>query len=568
MLDNNFNIEPTDAVGLFKYKVIAPLLDADEVYITAMVKEISSRTFTDEVKGRQVRVSERTVYRWLSLYKKYGFNSLKPVAKGTKGKFKVFSKELIEKITDIKTKNIKVSARKIIFMLEKSGNVEKDMLKERTVSRLLNVLGYTRSALSSETRVYKKLVFIRINQLWQGDVCEKFHLYNKEGSMTKVYLIGFLDHFCKRFYGQFYVEANLARLMDVLKLSVTVMGRPDKIYLDNAKIYISDHFRLICARLGIRLSYSTPYHPEGKGAIEKFWQYLELDFLPDVRRRKISDIRELNEYFFAWLHEAYHNKPHEALDGLTPMQKWDESIKQGAKINFVTPSELKDVFLYREERKVSPYGVISLEKNTYEVDAALVGQKVEVRFDPFDLSKVFIYYKDKFYGSARLIDLTREKHSQLGNVKKDPEVLSSFSIDYLNILKECHREFIKSQVEKSLVLRNNTTVLDIPDSNIHDPDFKAPKDKDCSLISLKEFEIILREALSQENFTYTEKEKIHEIYPVFKEFGPDILSRIIQKLREENTDFCRNAFFYLNRIRLEYLELSKKKTTKKDGVKK
>jgi transposase len=149
MLDNNFNIEPTDAVGLFKYKVIAPLLDADEVYITAMVKEISSRTFTDEVKGRQVRVSERTVYRWLSLYKKYGFNSLKPVAKGTKGKFKVFSKELIEKITDIKTKNIKVSARKIIFMLEKSGNVEKDMLKERTVSRLLNVLGYTRSALSS-----------------------------------------------------------------------------------------------------------------------------------------------------------------------------------------------------------------------------------------------------------------------------------------------------------------------------------------------------------------------------------------------------------------------------------
>ena len=46
------------------------------------------------------------------------------------------------------------------------------------------------------------------------------------------------------------------------------------------------------------------------------------------------------------------------------------------------------MFLQREERKVSKYGVVKLEGNTYRC-AASAGSSVQIRYDPFNLRKVW-----------------------------------------------------------------------------------------------------------------------------------------------------------------------------------
>jgi len=42
-------------------------------------------------------------------------------------------------------------------------------------------------------------------------------------------------------------------------------GLPDKVYVDNGKIFVSDAFKLACARLNVRHAHTAPYAPESKG---------------------------------------------------------------------------------------------------------------------------------------------------------------------------------------------------------------------------------------------------------------------------------------------------------------
>lgn len=81
-------------------------------------------------------------------------------------------------------------------------------------------------------------------------------------------------------------------------------------------MYISENFKLICAKLGIKLTYSTPYHPQGKGKIEVFWKYVQSSFVSEVKQNKVLNIMELNDMFQGWLKtDAY--AEYEKVEGIT-----------------------------------------------------------------------------------------------------------------------------------------------------------------------------------------------------------------------------------------------------------
>jgi len=50
--------------------------------------------------------------------------------------------------------------------------------------------------------------------------------------------------------------------------------------------------------------------------------------------------------------------------------------------------QLREAFLWTEERTVTKTATVSMFSNVYEVDATLVGQRVELVFDPFDLINI------------------------------------------------------------------------------------------------------------------------------------------------------------------------------------
>jgi hypothetical protein len=59
---------------------------------------------------------------------------------------------------------------------------------------------------------------------------------------------------------------------------------------------------------------------------------------------------------------------------------------------------------------VAKTATVSLHSNTFEVDSALVGSKVEVVFDPFYLTTVEIRYRDRSMGQGVPVVIGRHTH--------------------------------------------------------------------------------------------------------------------------------------------------------------
>ncbi|VFN05920.1 MAG: Mu transposase, C-terminal [Candidatus Kentron sp. G] len=81
-------------------------------------------------------------------------------------------------------------------------------------------------------------------------------------------------------------------------------------------------------------------------------------------------------------HQICHRWPHHGLDKITPLEKW---AKTGDSVQFPESGcDLDDLFLFELQRKVQKDRTVSLNGIVYEVDAALVGETVTMRFDaPF-----------------------------------------------------------------------------------------------------------------------------------------------------------------------------------------
>ena len=76
----------------------------------------------------------------------------------------------------------------------------------------------------------------------------------------------------------------------------------------------------------------------------------------------------------------YHCTPHRGIDGLTPLDKWAQT---GERVIYPDlHDDLDDLFLFEDERRVYRDCTVRLQGRIYEVDAALVGQKVTLRYDP------------------------------------------------------------------------------------------------------------------------------------------------------------------------------------------
>ena len=77
---------------------------------------------------------------------------------------------------------------------------------------------------------------------------------------------------------------------------------------------------------------------------------------------------------------------------------------------------------------------VSLHGNAFEVDAALVGSRVEVVFDPFDLETVEIRFQGRSMGKGVPVTIGRHAHPQARPEAAPPPAPTG--IDYLGLLAE------------------------------------------------------------------------------------------------------------------------------------
>ncbi len=247
----------------------------------------------------------------------------------------------------------------------------------------------------------------------------------------KAILFAFLDDHSRLVTGYRWVTAeDTLRAEAALRCGLTSRGVPGAVYLDNGSPFVSAQLLRACATLGIRLIHSRPGRPQGRGKIERFFRTVRDQFLVEVAHSDIGDVARLNQLFGAWVEAVYHRAVHSETN-TTPLERFTTT----AALRYPTPEQLHETFLWSETRTVTKTATVGLFTNTYEVDAALVGRRVELVFDPFDLTRIEVRWSGRPMGQAVPVVIGRHAHPA---ARPEPGVEpppAATGIDYLALIE-------------------------------------------------------------------------------------------------------------------------------------
>jgi hypothetical protein len=209
--------------------------------------------------------------------------------------------------------------------------------------------------------------------------------------MKQVFLVTFIDD-ATRFvlYGDFYPTLDQVIVEDCFRNAIQRFGLPESVYFDNGKQYKTKWMTRTCSKLGIRLLFAKPYSPEATGKVERFNRIVDA-FLSEAVLEKPKTLDKLNELFRVWLSECYQNKTHSALENKMSPQTAYRSDKHT--LRFVQPEILRDAFLHCESRQVDKSGCINFMGKKYEVGLQFIGCKVDVVYDPADITELTVEYQ-------------------------------------------------------------------------------------------------------------------------------------------------------------------------------
>lgn len=135
-----------------------------------------------------------------------------------------------------------------------------------------------------------------------------------------------------------------------------------------------------------------------------------------------------------WLSECYQHKTHTSLgENVSPMSAFRSDKKA---LRFISSEELIDAFLHCEARKVDKAGCISFQDKKYEVGISFVRCKVDVLYDPADVSKLTIEYQE--YPPWKATELVIGE--QTGKRPELPETLQKLPVDKSRLLRAAEKQ--------------------------------------------------------------------------------------------------------------------------------
>jgi len=255
----------------------------------------------------------------------------------------------------------------------------------------------------------------------------------------KTFLFAFLDDRSRAVMAaRFGYHEDTVRLAAALRPALASRGVPESAYVDNGSPFVDSWLLRACASLGIKLVHSAPGRPQGRGKIERWFRTVREQFLVELSTGDagtvVADLAELNRLLVAWVETDYHIRVHSET-GASPLRRWCEGIP--SPLPRPTPAQLREAFLWSEYRTVTKTATVSLHANTYQVDELLVGRRVELVFDPFDLTDIDVRYDGRSFGKAVVFRIGRHSHPKARPEQPEPAPPPT-GIDYLRLLDAAH----------------------------------------------------------------------------------------------------------------------------------
>lgn len=410
-------------VALFRYSLIREAADPalSKRERGELVRDLASRDHAGP-GGRRVRVARNTIDRWVRTYRAGGFEALAPNLRNCEPVTPLAQLEMAERLKREAPKRTAAQVAEIIRAAEGYGP------SERTVQRLFARLGLNTRPDGAPAKAFGRFEAGAPNDLWTGDA-----LHGPAVAGRKTYLFAFIDDHSRALVGyRWGLSEDTVRLEAALRTALAARGLPRAVYVDNGSAFVSSQLLRAMASLGIRLVHSRPGRPQGRGKIERFFATVRIQFLVEVEARGVADVAELNRLFAAWVETVYHRRAHSETHQ-APLDR----LGAGPPPRLPGPEALHEAFLWSEHRTVTKTATVSLHGNTFEVDAALVGQRVEVVFDPFAMDRVEVRFQGRPMGAGVPHRISRHAHPKARPDAAPPPAPAS-GIDYLGLVAARH----------------------------------------------------------------------------------------------------------------------------------
>jgi transposase InsO family protein len=395
--DKPMDKEIREKIALKRYQLISPVLAeparAQNEYFR---KQAGIEHEFPRYGLKKVRVS--TMKAWLRKYRQGGFDALKPKNRSDGGRPKRLDEGLLKAI-EIKCKaHPSLSVQKLYEMLRDQDLLGHPPVHYNTLLRVVKDQGWF--SLKDRIDVRKAYEVDNVNDLWIADFMHGPQVRTANRS-AKAILCAILDDHSRMVVGHaFSTSETISALTLVLKEAFLAYGIPKRLYVDNGSSFSSDLLTRSCAQAGISLIHSKPYDSPSRGKIERFFRTVRERFLSGLREG--ITLEELNEAFSLWLQEDYHNKLHTGIEE-RPIDRYNASVGR-VLIRRLSREELDEIFLIRHERVVNHDATISFKGSLYEVSAAYIRQRIEIRHPVDDPEELYLYDNGVRVGKIRLLD--------------------------------------------------------------------------------------------------------------------------------------------------------------------
>ncbi len=409
-------------VGLFRYSVIRDAADPalSKAERGRLVRALCEREHVGP-DGRLIRIARTTMDRWIRAYRAGGFQALLPQPRVVAPRTPAQTLELAFTIKRERPERTAAQVREIMLTAAGEATVPGLRTLQTHLARQgLNVRGDGRSP----GKVYGRFEASAANELWTGDGLHGPMLAG--AAARRAVLLAFIDDHTRLLVGwRWGAGEDVFGLEAALRGGLMSRGVPDAILVDRGSAFVSSQLLRACAVLGVKLIHASPRAAATKGKIERFFRTVRDQFLVEIDDG--VEIAELNRLFSAWLEVVYHRRVHSET-AQSPLERFEAAGVPA----LPSPALLREAFLWCQERTVTKTATVSLFGNQYEVDAALLARKVELLFDPFDLSRIEVRYQHRPFGLAVPLLIGRRTHPQAARELGPPPAATG--IDYLKLL--------------------------------------------------------------------------------------------------------------------------------------
>jgi transposase InsO family protein len=253
-----------------------------------------------------------------------------------------------------------------------------------TIRNYVRVQGLTYQK-QSRKEGYIKFQRKKANELWQVDIAGVQTI----GNLGKLYLFALLDD-CSRYIvaAEYFTDQKGQHLLKIIRDAVITYGCPNEILADNGLQFrnvigeLGTKYAKLLERLNIKPIFASPYHPQTKGKLERWFGVVIQSCLLELRYfvecHPECNLPTLNQEFQKWVRWYNTEKSHRSLPHrCTPQQVFQDEMKRIYR-PVQTQMDWEEWLNTKTIRRVTKYNQIQYKAQQFTLPPGFAGLKVNI----------------------------------------------------------------------------------------------------------------------------------------------------------------------------------------------